>query len=113
MNNPEVGVDITRPDTFIRQQIMALRVMTNKLRNAYNGNDISFQDTSDEGSGSGSGSGCTEGCTTDMYRAATETPVIKADRSGPVEDSAPLHPPFIALPTMLALLALALHQQWR
>lgn len=46
VNNPEVGVDITRPDTFIRQQIMALRVMTNKLRNAYNGNDIYFQDSS-------------------------------------------------------------------
>ncbi|KAJ8366660.1 hypothetical protein AAFF_G00345560, partial [Aldrovandia affinis] len=44
VNNPEVEVDITRPDTFIRQQIMALRVMTNKLRNAYNGNDIYFQD---------------------------------------------------------------------
>ncbi|XP_035995132.1 glypican-6 isoform X1 [Fundulus heteroclitus] len=113
MNNPEVGVDITRPDTLIRQQIMALRVMTNKLRNAYNGNDIYFQDTSDEGSGSGSGSGCTEGCTTDMYSAATETPVVKADRSGPVEDSAPLSASSIALPTMLALLALALHQQWR
>lgn len=39
-------VDITRPDTLIRQQIMALRVMTNKLRNAYNGNDIYFQDSS-------------------------------------------------------------------
>ena len=46
VNNPEVGVDITRPDTFIRQQIMALRVMTNKLKNAYNGNDIYFQDSS-------------------------------------------------------------------
>ena len=46
VNNPEVTVDITRPDTLIRQQIMALRVMTNKLRNAYNGNDISFQDSS-------------------------------------------------------------------
>lgn len=46
LNNPEVGVDITRPDTFIRQQIMALRVMTNKLKNAYNGNDIYFQDSS-------------------------------------------------------------------
>ncbi|XP_007546475.1 glypican-6-like isoform X2 [Poecilia latipinna] len=113
MNNPEVGVDITRPDTFIRQQIMALRVMTNKLRNAYNGNDISFQDSSDEGSGSGSGSGCTEGCTTDMYSAATETPVVRADRSGPMEDSAPHHAPSIALPTMLALLALTLHRQWR
>ncbi|KPP72469.1 hypothetical protein Z043_108525 [Scleropages formosus] len=47
MNNPEVEVDITRPDTFIRQQIMALRVMTNKLKNAYNGNDIYFQDSSE------------------------------------------------------------------
>lgn len=46
VNNPEVGVDITRPDTFIRQQIMALRVMTTKLKNAYNGNDIYFQDSS-------------------------------------------------------------------
>ncbi|MBN3295390.1 GPC6 protein, partial [Amia calva] len=46
INNPEVEVDITRPDTFIRQQIMTLRVMTNKLRNAYNGNDVNFQDTS-------------------------------------------------------------------
>lgn len=46
MNNPEVHVDITRPDTLIRQQIMALRVMTNKLKNAYNGNDITFGDSS-------------------------------------------------------------------
>lgn len=47
LNNPEVDVDITRPDTLIRQQIMALRVMTNKLKNAYNGNDIYFQDSSE------------------------------------------------------------------
>lgn len=46
LNNPEVYVDITRPDTLIRQQIMALRVMTNKLKNAYNGNDINFGDSS-------------------------------------------------------------------
>lgn len=46
VNNPEVDVDITRPDTIIRQQIMALRVVTNKLKNAYNGNDITFQDSS-------------------------------------------------------------------
>ncbi|XP_016091840.1 glypican-6-like [Sinocyclocheilus grahami] len=46
LNNPEVEVDITRPDTFIRQQIMTLRVMTNKLRNAYNGKDVYFQDSS-------------------------------------------------------------------
>lgn len=46
LSNPEVEVDITRPDTFIRQQIMTLRVMTNKLRNAYNGKDVYFQDSS-------------------------------------------------------------------
>lgn len=46
INNPEVNVDITRPDTFVRQQIMALRAMTNKLRNALSGNDVNFQDTS-------------------------------------------------------------------
>uniref|UniRef100_A0A668AYG8 Glypican 6b n=1 Tax=Myripristis murdjan TaxID=586833 RepID=A0A668AYG8_9TELE len=113
VNNPEVGVDITRPDTFIRQQIMALRVMTNKLKNAYNGNDIYFQDSSDEGSGSGSGSGCTEACTTDMDLTATEAPIVEADRSGPVGDSATLPAPSVALPTMLALSALALHRQWR
>ncbi|XP_028992508.1 glypican-6-like isoform X2 [Betta splendens] len=113
MNNPEVGVDITRPDTFIRQQIMALRVMTNKLRNAYNGNDIYFQDSSDEGSGSGSGSGCTEACPTDADGAISEAPVVKADRSGPAEASAPGHAPSVTLLTVLALSALALHQQGR
>uniref|UniRef100_A0A669D0K8 Glypican 6b n=1 Tax=Oreochromis niloticus TaxID=8128 RepID=A0A669D0K8_ORENI len=114
VNNPEVGVDITRPDTLIRQQIMALRVMTNKLKNAYNGNDIYFQDSSDEGSGSGSGSGCTEVCPTYMDgTAATEIPVVRADRSGPVDNSAPLCAPSVALPTVLALSALALQRQWR
>ncbi|XP_029984146.1 glypican-6-like isoform X2 [Sphaeramia orbicularis] len=81
MNNPEVDVDITRPDTLIRQQIMALRVMTNKLKNAYNGNDIYFQDSSDEGSSSGSGSGCTDGCTTEFVYVGTEASVIGVDRS--------------------------------
>uniref|UniRef100_A0A674MW26 Glypican 6a n=1 Tax=Takifugu rubripes TaxID=31033 RepID=A0A674MW26_TAKRU len=81
LNNPEVNVDITRPDTFIRQQIMALRVMTNKLKNAYNGNDINFGDSSDEGSTSGSGSGCSDGCTTEFVYVGTEAPVIGADRS--------------------------------
>ncbi|XP_061743692.1 glypican-6a isoform X2 [Nerophis ophidion] len=81
VNNPEVNLDITRPDTLIRQQIMALRVMTNKLRNAYNGNDIYFQDSSDEGSSSGSGSGCSDGCTTEATIPGSEAPVIGADRS--------------------------------
>lgn len=46
VNNPEVEVDITKPDMVIRRQIMALRVMTNKLKNAYSGNDVDFTDIS-------------------------------------------------------------------
>ncbi|KFO37820.1 Glypican-6 [Fukomys damarensis] len=81
INNPEVDVDITRPDTFIRQQIMALRVMTNKLKNAYNGNDVNFQDTSDESSGSGSGSGCMDDvCPTEFEFVTTEAPAADPDR---------------------------------
>ncbi|KAM4772637.1 glypican-1 [Rhinophrynus dorsalis] len=60
INNPEVEVDITKPDMAIRQQIMQLKIMTSRLRNAYNGNDVDFQDTSDDISGSGSGDGCIE-----------------------------------------------------
>uniref|UniRef100_A0A3Q3JSH6 Glypican 6a n=1 Tax=Monopterus albus TaxID=43700 RepID=A0A3Q3JSH6_MONAL len=95
VNNPEVEVDITRPDTLIRQQIMALRVMTNKLKNAYNGNDIYFPDSSDEGSSSGSGSGCSDGCTTEFVFVGTEAPVIRADRSD--ERAAAAVPPGILL----------------
>ncbi|XP_053565838.1 glypican-1 [Bombina bombina] len=60
INNPEVEVDITKPDMSIRQQIMQLKIMTSRLHNAYNGNDVDFQDTSDDISGSGSGDGCGE-----------------------------------------------------
>lgn len=67
----------------------------------------------DEGSGSGSGSGCTEVYPTDMDVAATEAPVVEADRSEPVDDSALHCAPSVALPTILALSALALHRQWR
>ncbi|KAG7463755.1 hypothetical protein MATL_G00180010 [Megalops atlanticus] len=113
MNNPEVDVDITRPDTFIRQQIMALRVMTNKLKNAYNGNDIYFQDSSDEGSGSGSGSGCTEACVTEFDFASTEAPVVGADRSDVRPSSATHMRSSLALVATLVLTVLALQRQWR
>uniref|UniRef100_A0A3Q3MSS7 Glypican 2 n=1 Tax=Mastacembelus armatus TaxID=205130 RepID=A0A3Q3MSS7_9TELE len=52
INNPEVGVDIARPDVRTRQLIMELRVATNKLRHAQSGQDMDFMD-SEEGSGSG------------------------------------------------------------
>lgn len=47
INNPEVEVDITKPDMTIRQQIMQLKIMTNRLRGAYGGNDVDFQDASE------------------------------------------------------------------
>uniref|UniRef100_UPI003AACA85C glypican-6a n=1 Tax=Centroberyx gerrardi TaxID=166262 RepID=UPI003AACA85C len=117
VNNPEVDVDITRPDTLIRQQIMALRVMTNKLKNAYNGNDIYFQDSSDEGSSSGSGSGCADGCTTEFVFVGTEAPVIGADRSD--ERAAAAGKSLSPGPSLLLVLAAltlplwALQTQWR
>ncbi|MBN3318660.1 GPC6 protein, partial [Atractosteus spatula] len=112
MNNPEVEVDITRPDTFIRQQIMALRVMTNKLKNAYNGNDVNFQDASDEGSGSGSGSGCTEACVTEFDFVSTEAPAVGADRSE--EKASAIRPSYSLLLTLVLTCTLfALQRQWR
>uniref|UniRef100_A0A8C6YPD3 Glypican-1 n=1 Tax=Nothoprocta perdicaria TaxID=30464 RepID=A0A8C6YPD3_NOTPE len=53
INNPEVEVDITKPDMTIRQQIMQLKIMTNRLGNANIGNDVDFQDASDPAEGPG------------------------------------------------------------
>ncbi|KAG5262150.1 hypothetical protein AALO_G00292750 [Alosa alosa] len=113
LHNPEVEVDITRPDTFIRQQIMTLRMMTTKLRNAYNGNDIYFQDSSDEGSGSGSGSGCTEGCTTEFEFTGTEAPVVSADRSDGQAASGHATSCVAASSVLLTSLALQLVLLWQ
>lgn len=46
INNPEVELDITKPDMNIRQQIMQLKIMSNRLKNALDGNDVDFQDAS-------------------------------------------------------------------
>ncbi|KAI7811475.1 glypican-6 precursor, partial [Triplophysa rosa] len=110
LNNPEVEVDITRPDTFVRQQIMTLRVMTNKLRNAYNGKDVYFQDSSDEESGSGSGSGFT----TEPEVVHTEPPMVEADISEPqpAADAARRQTPQVQIViAVTALVSLVL--QWR
>lgn len=45
INNPEVEVDIARPDVRTRQLIMELRVATNKLRHAQSGQDVDFMDS--------------------------------------------------------------------
>lgn len=47
INNPEVELDITKPDMTIRQQIMQLKIMSNRLKNALDGNDVDFQDASE------------------------------------------------------------------
>lgn len=72
INNPEVEIDITKPDMLIRQQIMQLKIMTHRLKNALNGNDVDFQDTSDDSSGSGSGMCADELCSRGTRR---DTPV--------------------------------------
>lgn len=42
MSNPDVDVDITKPDIMIRSQIAALKEMTSWLKAAHSGNDISI-----------------------------------------------------------------------
>lgn len=41
VSNPDVDVDITKPDIVIRSQIAVLKEMTSWLKAAYNGIDIS------------------------------------------------------------------------
>lgn len=42
VSNPDVDVDITKPDIVIRSQIAALKEMTSWLKAAHSGNDISI-----------------------------------------------------------------------
>ncbi|XP_016097526.1 glypican-6-like [Sinocyclocheilus grahami] len=111
--NPEVGVDISRPDTLIRQQIMALKVMTNKLKNAYDGNDIYFQDSNDESSASGSGSGCTETCVTESDSFITDAPVQEAEKTDETSPASIIQPNLLLLLLLLVFAALALKEHWR
>ncbi|CAL8306255.1 unnamed protein product [Arctogadus glacialis] len=79
VSNPDVEVDITRPDVVIRSQIAVLKEMTSWLKAAHSGNDISF-DTGEEASGAeGSGSGCdSPTCETDrdIYFSTPANPVV-------------------------------------
>ncbi|KAF3699313.1 Glypican-1 Secreted glypican-1 Precursor [Channa argus] len=73
INNPEVEIDITKPDITIRQQIMQLKIMTHRLKNALNGQDVDFQDASDDVSGSGSGACADESCSRSVHPALPST----------------------------------------
>ena len=44
--NPEVRVDISRPDVDINEQILALKLITKKLESAHNGHDVEWPSTS-------------------------------------------------------------------
>ncbi|XP_066601252.1 glypican-6 [Prorops nasuta] len=54
--NPEIRGSGQRP-TIVRDQIFSLTTITNRLRSAYNGQDVDWIDTEDTWYGSGSGSG--------------------------------------------------------
>jgi glypican 6 len=57
-NNPEVEVNVMKRNIVVDQQILQLKLITNKLKNAYSGVDVDWIDTADvAGSGEGSGSG--------------------------------------------------------
>ncbi|XP_026146886.1 glypican-1-like [Carassius auratus] len=73
INNPEVEIDITKPDMAVRNQIMQLRIMINRLTYAINGKDVDFQDTSDDISGSGSGMCAGDQCSRDTRLSAPNT----------------------------------------
>uniref|UniRef100_A0A8C2KD63 Glypican-1 n=1 Tax=Cyprinus carpio TaxID=7962 RepID=A0A8C2KD63_CYPCA len=78
INNPEVEIDITKPDMTVRKQIMELKIMINRLKYAVNGNDVDFQDTSDDISGSGSGMCAGDQCSRDTRLSVpnTDKPIV-------------------------------------
>jgi hypothetical protein len=42
--NPEVTVDVDRPSSLLNEQMFALKTITSKLKNAYNGLDVEWID---------------------------------------------------------------------
>ncbi|MEQ2294797.1 hypothetical protein AMECASPLE_007407 [Ameca splendens] len=60
VSNPDVEVDITKPDVVIRSQIAVLKDMTSRLKAAHSGNDneISFDSEEEPSGDEESGSGC-------------------------------------------------------
>lgn len=45
INNPEVEVDFRKPNSVINQEILHLKLITNKLKSAYVGVDVEWIDT--------------------------------------------------------------------
>ncbi|XP_023115731.2 glypican-1 isoform X2 [Felis catus] len=121
INNPEVEVDITKPDMTVRQQIMQLKVMTNRLRSAYNGNDVDFQDASDDSSGSGSGDSCPDdlcGRRVSKKSSSPRTTLTHAlpglsEREGQKTSASGCPRPCVSLMLLLSLVLSAARPTWR
>lgn len=111
INNPEVDIDITKPDMTIRQQIMQLKIMTHRLKNALNGQDVDFQDTSDDVSGSGSGMCPGDACSKspDIVVSSTKRPILHPPENKKVKASASQNLPCISI-YLLSLLILLLRR---
>uniref|UniRef100_A0A3P8XWC0 Glypican 4 n=1 Tax=Esox lucius TaxID=8010 RepID=A0A3P8XWC0_ESOLU len=79
VSNPDVEVDITKPDGVIRSQIAALKEVTGWLKAAHSGNEIFVDPGEDDEDGSGreeSGSGCdSPSCDQDIYFSTPPTHV--------------------------------------
>lgn len=56
VSNPDVDVDVRKTNPIINQQILQLKMITEKLKKAFNGLDVDYSDISD-GSSDASGSG--------------------------------------------------------
>ncbi|EPY73452.1 glypican-4 [Camelus ferus] len=111
-NNPEVQVDTSKPDILILRQIMALRVMTSKMKNAYNGNDVDFFDISDESSGEGSGSGCEyQQCPSEFEYNATDHSGKNANDKASSAGAPPGAQPYLL--TVFCILFLVMQREWR
>ncbi|XP_056625847.1 glypican-4 [Triplophysa dalaica] len=115
VSNPDVEVDITKPDMVIRRQIAGLKEMTSGLKAAYTGNDISIN-IDDAGSGEESGSGCdSPACDSDgdIY-FSTPSPVkpriVKTQGKDPSSGGTLLAPCSLALAALLLAL-LTLHSR--
>ncbi|CAH1245041.1 GPC6 [Branchiostoma lanceolatum] len=106
INNPDVEVDVSRPDALVRQQVTQLKLITSKLKNAYNGLDVDWIDSSDwtsSGSGSGSGDG-----DTDIWFSTTPPSTDKINSRASQSDAPTVRPAAALLLLPLAALLLCL-----
>uniref|UniRef100_A0A8C9DHF9 Glypican-4 n=1 Tax=Prolemur simus TaxID=1328070 RepID=A0A8C9DHF9_PROSS len=112
IDNPEVEVDGSKQDILILRQIMALRVMSNKIKNAYNGNDVDFFDISDENSGEGSGSGCENlRCFPKLENNSTDHAGKSANDKADSAGARPGAQPYLL--AVFCILFLVMQREWR